>query len=476
VHGIDLDSLLEVYDPGRYVGGRGDRVWRPAVADATYTGMTIAAPGATVTVGRLALEDQRVRQPPRSFATLFERTDAAALDDPQAILDMLSAFSFGRISMGPVDVDAIGIDRFHLGELSFADVSTDAIGAFAVDDFDAAVGGEVSLKIGRFAVGDLTLPDGSDMVAALAAGDLDYRAFLPVFGFVEVAGFDLAVAGQPPTRLGRLRLDIGDYIGTVPTAFALDVEDADFATSMVEPTPVRRLAESLGYDRVRLDSAVRIDRDESDDTITVEDFRLAMAGVGRLSGDATFAGPERAAIERAAGLGEVLDATFLEHGTVTFEDDSIVERGLARQAARLKVDPDKFREQFARGLPLMLSFLGDRAFQTEAGPVLQDFVLAPGSLTLAAAPSDPVAVSAILAAARRSPLTLPALLAATVTGTAGPKPAATAAEAQPVDDAGTEAAGDPRPASDGGLTPIAGDKESADEPSVEMRPTIEPAE
>ena len=122
----------------------------------------------------------------------------------------------------------------------------------------------------------------------------------------------------------------------------------------------------------------------------------------------------------------------LESGTFTFEDQSLVGRAIAGQAARLKVDPDKFREQFARGLPFMLSFLGNRDFQKKITPILQAFIRAPGSITVMTAPTAPIAVSAIMTAIKASPFSLPNLLALTVSSaTAAPADAPRPATAAP---------------------------------------------
>ncbi len=163
-----------------------------------------------------------------------------------------------------------------------------------------------------------------------------------------------------------------------------------------------------------------------------------MSDIGTLSGDAKFTGPTRNELESLDSLDAldgILGSVSLQSGTFTFKDQSLVGRAIAGQAARLKVDPDKFREQFARGLPFMLSFLGNRDFQKKIAPILQAFIRAPGSITVMTAPAAPIAVSAIVTAIKASPFSLPSLLALTVTGaTAAPSnpPAApSGAAAQP---------------------------------------------
>jgi hypothetical protein len=188
---------------------------------------------------------------------------------------------------------------------------------------------------------------------------------------------------------------------------------------MIAEDKVRDLLTGFGYERVKVDSTFKLDWREADGTTDLKDFSVTIADIGAVSGDAVFSGPTRSEIERLDspdGVDGVLGAVSLKSGTFTFTDDSIVGRALARQAARLKVDPDKFREQFARGLPFMLSFLGDRDYQQKVAPVLQNFIRAPGSITFGVTPAAPVALSSILSAVEASPFSLPMLLSLTVTG------------------------------------------------------------
>jgi hypothetical protein len=398
--------------------------------------------------------------------------DGRANDDPERerrALDVASAFAVGRFTMSPIDVDAIGFDRIHLDGFALADLSIDGLGELAIDGFEGAVRGEASVAIGRLAFGGMVFPAAEAILAALRDGfagrDVDVSALAPTLGFIEAGGIDIDVNGIPPTRLGKLRIDLDRYVGEVPTSIAVEIADADFATSMIAHARTRRLLEGFGYKRVRVDSTVRVGWDENNGTTAVESFRLAIKDVGTLSGDAAFTGPTRAEIERIESLEQIVGAVSLTSGTVTFEDDSIVGRALAGQAARLKVDPDRFREQFARGLPLMLSFIGNRDFQTTLAPALQTFIQTSGSITFLAAPAVPIAVSAIMSAVRASPFSLPNLLALTVASEAGSEPArAPAAE--------------PEPAAENAEAPPLTEDRAADggAPVVEMRPTIEPVE
>ena len=156
----------------------------------------------------------------------------------------------------------------------------------------------------------------------------------------------------------------------------------------------------------------------------MKEFHLAMQDFGTLSGEAILSGLKPSDMDHFNPDTDI-EKLSLVRGSVTFKDDSIVGRGLAMQAGKLKTDPAKFREQFALGLPLMLAFLGDQDLQKQLAPVLQALVRTTrGSITATAEPTLPVALAAISATAETSPFALLKMLQVTISGVAGetPKP------------------------------------------------------
>ena len=441
---IDLDAMLALYDPERYVGGVGDLVWRTTVGKATYRDIVAAIPGVGLTIAEASIADFKVRQPKGGIGILL-RIDAPGAgvpaDDPAAAasaLGLLSAYGVGKFDMRDLEVRAIGIDRMRMGRLSLTDFSSDKIGEFAIDDLESAVGGQGSVTIGHLAFGGLVLPPFESVMAAVkaenAGDDVDVSAILPTIGFVEAADVDIALAALPRTMLTRFRVDLDNYVGQVPTSIALDLAGADVPTDLIAYHRARRLLEDFGYDRALIDAGLTMDWDEAGE-IAVKNYRLAIKDVGAVSGDAILTGLRPS---EAADLAQdaALERLSLVRGSLTVTDDSIVGRGLAAQAARLKADPAKFREQFATGLPFMLTFLGDMNLQKQLAPVLQAFVRTTGgSITAMAGPASPVPLSLIAAAGETAPFTLLKMLSVSFSGVAGepppPSPIAVPAPAAP---------------------------------------------
>ncbi len=94
--------------------------------------------------------------------------------------------------------------------------------------------------------------------------------------------------------------------------------------------------------------------------------------------------------------------------------------------------PDRFRQQFADAMPLMLSLfvlhdphlmalVQKSGLLAKLAPVVKAFIAAPGSsITVSLAPPTPVALPAIEKAAQETPGSLISMLGLTVAGTATP--------------------------------------------------------
>jgi hypothetical protein len=453
---IDLAALLHVYDPPPAAGAA--RAFQPAIANVTYQNTAIqlaprdtpSGPAYSVAIklGTVSLDDLRVRPPLTSIADDLDRSvgapfqDDAVASDPAGMINLLSAYSIGHLSASPIDVTppGIGVDPIHLDAITVANLSLDGLGELDLTGLTANASGFGSLKAGKLAIGGLAFPSGATLETAyktaVAGGDVDRSSLAPTLGFVEADGIDANVAAPSSvatvstTHLGKLRLDFANNVGNIPTSVKIDLEDADLDAALM-PGIARSELAHYGYSRLVVDAAGQVAWNQSKSTTTVSGLKLSAKNVGTVTVDAVLNGPALADIQqlgKASGLNGFDSKLSLVSGTLSFKDDSIVGRVLADQATGLKVDPDKFRDQFARGLPFMLLPVGTSSFQKTATPVFQDFVRAPGTLTFTAAPAMPIALPALIDAAHGSAVfNLPTLLNLTVSGIPGPTPVATPA-------------------------------------------------
>ncbi|CAN5204424.1 hypothetical protein BH10PSE9_BH10PSE9_07020 [soil metagenome] len=449
---IDLNGFLHVYDPSRYVGGVGDMVWKPVMRLVAYRDFSIDGPGLRFSMGLVSLENFKLRQPKKSFADFLDRILANPTEQPDSeesartALSMLSAYGFGRFGISNVDVRATGIDRLRFAGFSMTDFSSDGLGELAIDGFDGFVRDQGAVKIGRFAFGGLVFPSldriTQAMQADMAGKEPDVMGLIPKLGFIEAKAIDVTTPDVPRTTLERFRVDLGKYIGPVPTAVTADLSGLVLPVSLIEDADARATFKKLGYAKIDVSYGLKLNWNEPDQAVNLEDLRILLKGVGSLATSMTLVGLPRAAIENPKLLEQVLPTLKLRTAAFTFTDDSIVGKGLDMLAEKLKAPPARFRQQFADAIPFLLTLtaLNDpkiMALVKQSGvlakvtPALKAFIASPSSsITVKLTPTAPLSIPDIAATADKAPEKLVDLLGLSISST-GTLPAAAPAPQQP---------------------------------------------
>ncbi|MCX5515284.1 hypothetical protein C3941_22385 [Kaistia algarum] len=425
VRGYDLDALLSVIDPDRYVGGVGDGKWRIAIALESLRNWSITIPGGEVRIGAYEVENVKVRQPPRSFPAALVLDELIANPNMEEekvqklILDNLpslfNAFGFGALRLTDLDVVAPEIDRFHLGDFHINDLSSEGLGEIGIGDLDVSVQDKGSFGAERLAIGGFRFPSMDKIIAAIqadeAGSEVDPLPLIPTLGYGEAINLDLVQAGKKLGAVDRARFDLTDYIGPVPTKLALDLRGLDLDLSLVDDPKARKMLEGLGYDRLQADYGFKVNWREADQSLNLEDFKLAIKDVGSITADVALTGLTRATIENPMAAETALTSLLFSRGKVVVKDSSVVDRAIAMEAKKKNQTPEKFRDDIAGAVPLSLMLvLKNPTFQQKLAPALQAFIRTPGTMTLTAAPATPVPVLAILAAAENDPRSLPNLI------------------------------------------------------------------
>ena len=446
-HDVDLAAMLIPFQSG------GDTSWHQAIGRVVYSGIGVTVPGIAVKMDDIAFENFVVRHPTLAAPPpASDPTTTSTADTVRAIGAALSPFGVGRLSVDKVTFTGTGLDGVHIGNLTLVDASTDSIGAFSLSDMGGAVTGQAKLAIGRIAFGGLKLPDfgtiADVITTALAGGDAKYSTAVPTLDYGEIAGVDVAITNAPELKLGHLRLDLGQWVDKIPTRIGAALAGLDVPAAIIPSDVAQRLLAEYGYDRVELDGGGTLTWG-ADGSISVRDASLAMKDAGGVSGQADLVGPAPADAEHLAVAKDLLGKLSLKAGTATLSDASLAERLLAAQAAKLNVNGDTFRAQFAKSVPFMLMLLGNRDLIMKVSPVIQTFLTTGGSVTATAAPAAPVPLSQVADTAKGSPWSLFSLLNVNLTGVAGtattlpslptPPPAPAVATAPTATDTDTDA-------------------------------------
>jgi hypothetical protein len=109
-----------------------------------------------------------------------------------------------------------------------------------------------------------------------------------------------------------------------------------------------------------------------------------------VSGDFHLGGLPLSLVEKPDEMQARLNDATLVSASLTYGNGGIVEKAFDAQAKKLDQDGEKFRENTAGALPLMLNFLEDPKLQVKFEGPISDFIKDPKSITLTVAPEKPV--------------------------------------------------------------------------------------
>ena len=160
---------------------------------------------------------------------------------------------------------------------------------------------------------------------------------------------------SPRVTLDKLRVDLADYVGAVPTTVAADLAGLVLPVSVLDANAQAVFAK-LGYDTLDLGYHLKARWNEADETLDVDELHFDMKGAGGLALSMLLGGLPRAGDrEPAVACPTCCRACRSSHATLTLKDDSIVGKGLDLLAEKMHAKPETFRQQFADAMPLLLS-------------------------------------------------------------------------------------------------------------------------
>lgn len=279
--------------------------------------------------------------------------------------------------------------------------------------------GEGKVAVRSMEIVDLTGSDAEDGSVAIAGLTGTGVLFDPAAAddsaiqrFDSIAMTDVKVSGKDMNfTLGAVRLDISDYRGDWPTAGHIAIEDITVPVSSLEDEELRTRFQAMGYEQFNLGFELGGRYDPDGETLTIEALTLRGTDMGTLSLSAELGGIPLEVLENLDTQREKLLETLTVKGlSLSFVNQSLVERAVDAQAKEMGVSADELKAQVSSLLPVMLSMLQNEAFQNKVSTAVTAFLEDPKSLRVTANPTTPVPATQLVGAAMAAPQTLPDVL------------------------------------------------------------------
>jgi hypothetical protein len=249
-----------------------------------------------------------------------------------------------------------------------------------------------------------------------SAGEIKAETDFRPFARLVVSGLTIAESNlAKPITADEIRVVMENDADGYPTAFAAQISGIHFGAEVLDDRPWEKaIVDALGYEQFDVNVNVAGAFDREGDTMTLETLTINTAEVGTVSIKARLSGMSPGRIAATRLDAEARAEARLDSLEIRFDNAGVVERALDMQAALFFGTRADAVAQINAALPLVLHFVGNDAFQAKFAAAVKTFLADPRSISLSAAPTEPVPFEKILEASRSGLTRLPELLDAEI--------------------------------------------------------------
>ena len=409
VIGMDFGAALETLDPSKYAGGVGDGKIRTIYSQYGVNNVVLTFDGATASIGNIEANNVFMRQTGQPIVKLV----VEALNDPKQV--ETDPFSFISTVL-PNYTQLMGVDFVQANKLEIKagdnldlsinrfdgnGIDGNGIGAFTLRDISA----DSKVTSSKFSLSLLTLQDirfGS-LAALMELGKNASEGKQPSgkaihdaivnggtsFGFVELSALSIE-SPLGSVGLDSLALTSGNYLGTLPQRGDFTFTSLSLPVSLLSDETLVSELTAMGYETLDLSGGMTLTYDAEKGDLWLEDLTLKAADMGVISADLHLGGLPLSLVEKPDEMAARMNEATLASASLTYGNSGIVEKAFEEQAKKLDQDGEKFRQNTAGALPLMLNFLDDPKLQAKFEGPISDFIKDPKSITVTIAPDKPV--------------------------------------------------------------------------------------
>lgn len=432
---VDIDRL----EGGAYNGGTLVRQFDPTLPTSqrntpfktllgslAITGTKLAVEDiAKMSLEEISYSDWGVRPPSVPLLALademyLEATSGGKEPDEMEIVRLAASF-YSMFRIGSFDMTGFDID---VDDTENATQFTAQFASFRLADLWSAGLGELSykgflaegegnrVKLDLFQLADIGFPTLEALMDIERASDqMDINAIiaaLPTLGMIEVSGVDVSIKDEPGFKLGLNRLEMGDFIGRLPTRASLTMENLEFNVADLEDE-ARESLSAMGYERMNLSYALSLVWDEASEILSLIS-RNSVEDGATLDADIEIGSVPRAVFEDPATAQNALAFLTFNAASVVFNDNSIVDRAIEATASKQGKSAEQLKQELMGALPFLMGALKKPDFVNEVASAVSDLLAESDSLVATAKPDQPVSVMQVIAGGAAAPGTLVDLL------------------------------------------------------------------
>lgn len=220
--------------------------------------------------------------------------------------------------------------------------------------------------------------------------------------------------------IGSISLEQSDFLGNLPRTASGSMKRLVLPFSLAQDPDVKAQLDALGYEQLVLSFNYETIWDDKAGISDLESASITAENMATLNFNARFGGVTEDLLNKLRAVTEPADLMANVQGmtvnalSLSFDNQSIVDRALDLQAKNAGVERAQLVEQLSALLPLLLTVIDNPTFTAALSQAATEFLSDPKRLTITANPDNPVPVSQLIGAGMVAPQTLPDILGVTV--------------------------------------------------------------
>lgn len=406
-------TFLESFRPGN-IATTDNGPYTTFLGEMIFEGMDMTSKKGTFSMGNIITKDIGIRAPKIDLLTeadklYLDTKENGAAPDEQKLVELIAniygTIRLGLFEMQDLIVDVPGNGKGGVGLYKIADLSAAGFGEFLLKSTYFDAGPENKLRLDEFTFGDLKFPSLTALLnLETAIKENNYVQILkaiPTLGYYSLKGLKANLPGQGKVSLGEATVKMREFIGPIPTQVEMLVKDIVVPVDQLEPAqrdPIR----AMGFEEVQMSLAVKAKWDEDTSVVSVESGMEVVDG-GIVDMDVAIGSIPRQTFENPLKAQEVIAFATIDKANITFDDRSIVDRGLKLAGAMQGMNADTMKAQAVGMLPIILQQLDRPAFVDQLVAAVNTLLATKGTITVTAAPASPILILQLMGAGASAP-------------------------------------------------------------------------
>lgn len=210
-------------------------------------------------------------------------------------------------------------------------------------------------------------------------------------------------------------IQLGEVVEGVPYSIAVTIDGIEVPTDAADNSDPFAILREMGFEGLTMDLSVVGTYDSENDTLVADSIGINIRDFGNLQIAGVFSGLPLSLLQEPGGIDLLLASAMVELVTIRFENDGAMEAFMRIQAEMMGIPAEDAAPALAVAFQILLGAFDNPQLAQQVGVAVGVFLRDPQSITIVAAPEEPVPLLAIIPLIVSDPNGLPTLLDVVVT-------------------------------------------------------------